>query len=399
MADPQAFAYVYMDPAHRTDRLAASELWIRMASFRHDTAEVIIQGIDDIDPTRWTTGTPLRITYGRSLAAMGEFVGYLLNINRDWSQVQHATLPRRTAKITAIGASNPLKADLTNIYTGMTSAQIATTLVESHYLDRDIPSTSYVWPSRAASGTSEWSFLCELAKASGLVLYCKGTQVRMYDPLTPLKRNNSVVPYFYEHASGKGSTVLDFRSDVTEMSAEHGRRKRTRILRGMDANTGVPFLATDSGPVHTLATRNLAPSVSESVIDLVAPNQAAATALLPARSVENRFYIRAQARFSGDITVTQASPVVIEGLGTRDSGIWQVLEATHHIRKNWFSTDCELGRDSDYDNGVRPGLPANVARARLDPYATPVLANPPTVLVNGQWRAAWISPTGAPNGN
>lgn len=388
-SDFTAFSYMTVNPAVRSDRLIVSELKVHMKPFAHDVAEVWVQSVDDIDPTRWTTGVPVSILYGRTIGLTDTFYGYILSVERNWGQVDRTPPVGRIMRITAIGASYPMKADLTTIYQGMTSAQIGRALALSHYLDFDIPDSPWVWPSKASSGISEWSFLSELAKASGLILYCHGTQVRMYDPLLPVQRRNAVVPYFYEKDSGKGQTVVEFRTDVTEVSSTEGRRKRVRVVQGLDVATGQPIYATDSGPEPALGQRGLPPAFTETVTDLVATSQKAANALLSARGLENRFYIRARAVLSGDPRVTQHSPVVIEGLGSRDSGVWQVLEATHHVKKRWYSTDVVLGRDSDYDNGARPGLPDGVARAQQDPYGATVYTGPPTVLANNAWRAAW----------
>lgn len=388
-ADFNAFAYLSVNPMVRSDRLALSEFKLYMKAFSHDVAEMWVQSVDDSDPVRWTTGVPLSVYYGRAPNQVDHFYGYVLDVQRNWGQTIRTPPMGRMLRVTAIGASYPMKEDLTTLFHGMTSAQIATALAWAHYLDTDIPDTDWVWPTKSSSGRSEWSFLVELAKVSGLIMYCHGTQVRMYDPLAPLQRKNMVVPRFYEKDSGQAQTVLSFDTHLTEVSSEEGRRKRSRVVRGIDRITGQPIYATDPGPAPTLGQRNLAPAFTETVTDLVTVDQRAANALLSARGVENLFHHRAKARLSGDPRVTQQSPVVIEGLGQRDSGVWQVLEAVHHVRKRWYATDVVLGRDADFDTGQRPGLPDGVVRNRLDPYASALAPPPPTVLVNGQWRAAW----------
>jgi hypothetical protein len=387
-SDFNAFAYLTVNPAVRSDRLVLSELKLHMKAFSHDVAEMWVQSVDDTDPVRWSTGVPLSIHYGRAPNQVDTFYGYVLDVQRNWGQVTRTSPMGRMMRVTALGASYPMKEDLTTLFHQMTTDQIATALARSHYFDTDIPPTDWAWPTKSSSGESEWTFLVELAKASGLIMYCHGTQFRMYDPLTPLQRKNVTVPHFYEKDSGRGQSVLSFDTDLSEVSSEEGRRKRTRVVRGIDA-LGQSIYATDAGPVPALGQRSLAPAFSETVTDLVTVDQRAANALLPARGLENRFYHRAKAVLSGDPRITQQSPVVIEGLGPRDSGIWQVLEAVHHIRKRWYSTDVVLGRDSDFDNGKRPGLPDGVLRDRLDPYASALAPPPPSVLANGQWRAGW----------
>lgn len=393
MADSNAFAYLYANPARRSDRLIVRDLKVYMAPFRHDMAKIVVQGPTDEDWTRWDTGVPLRVQYGRTPSAISNFFGYVLGVDRHWEQTNKLAISDRTMEILAVGASWPFKEGLATAFSGMSSSQIATQIASQNYFDIDAPATDFVWPTKNVSGSSIWEFLCELAKSSGLTCAMNGTQLRFYDPMTILRRNNSVVPVFYEKDSALGQTVLEMQTDVTELSASEGRRKRLRVVQGTDIRTGTDIYVRDDGTHQgTYLARRYRPTLfTEFVSDMVTIDQSSASALLPARTTENRFYIRARAKLAGDVRVVQESPIVIEGLGTRDSGLWQAIEVVHHVHKNWYALDCELGRDSDYDNGVRPGLPAGVARARLDPYETIVFNSPPTALINGRWRAAWTS--------
>lgn len=395
--DTRAFAFAYVNPAVRSDHLACVEMEHTMAPFDHDMMRFKIVGVDDTDQTRWTTGVPVRVQYGRYPLGVTNFFGYIGGVNRLWTQTSKTNLSSRIMEVWAVGASWPLKTPLSTVFTSVTSAQIATTVASAYGLDVDIPATSYLWPQKSAPGRTAFEFLADLARDSGCIFYVNQTQMRFYDPVTVLLRNNSVVPVFYEKdtalsQSGGQATVLDFESDVTELSNVEGRRKRNRVVQGLDAVTGAPIYAASSAQsTPLLASRSLPPIFGETVTDMVTASQADANSLLPARTVANRFFARARARFSGDARITQESPVVVEGLGIRDSGIWQVISAVHTVRKNWYSTDCVLGRDSDYDNGVRPGLSAGVARASLDSTESSATGSPATVLQNGQWRATYTT--------
>lgn len=394
MADSNAFAFLQMDPANRSERLWLRDCKVYMSPFEHDMAHVIVQGPDDADWTQWDTGTPLWIQYGRNPSSVATFYGYLLSTTRHWDQTQKLAVKDRLMEVIAIGASWPLKDGLSTSYTNLTSSQMAQQIATINYFNVDAPATSYVWPSKNVGGCSEWEFLCDLAKQSGLICYMHGTELRFYDAMTRLRRNNSVVPVFYEKDSGKGMSVLSFSTDSTDMSADPGRIKRNRVHVSTDIRTGQPVLVQDDGTTSLgsfLAARYKPPAFTEYATDLVSESQMAAQTLLPARTIENRFAFRAKGVLSGDARVTQESPIVVEGVGARNSGIWQVLEVCHHVKWHWYSTDVTLGRDSDYDNGVRPGLPANQARAQFDPSQTIVFNDPPTTLVNGRWRSAWTS--------
>lgn len=387
--DSTAFALAYINPANRSDSLTCVEMAHTMAPFNHDMMTFSVRGVDDTDSTRWTTGTPVRVQYGRYPTSITNFYGYVGGVERTWTQPTKTSPSVRVMQVWCIGASYPLKAPIANVFTGMTSSQIAINIANDNALDSDIPPTSYSWPQKAAAGVTQLQFLSELARDSGCTFYVHRTQLRFYDPSTILVRNSQVIPIFYEKDAALSqnngvATVLDFHTDITELSAVEGRRKRTRVVQGLDAVTGAPIYNTDTPSAVTLAAVSLPPLFAESVTDMVIANQSDANNLLPARTIANRFFSKATARVSGHVAITQESPVVIEGLGSRDSGLWQVLEATHIIRRNWYSTDCVLGRDSDYDNGVRPGLPTG---------SVPVNGTtaPASVLVNGQWRSTYTT--------
>jgi hypothetical protein len=273
----------------------------------------------------------------------------------------------------------PLRNGFTGSFTNQTGAAIATSVANQYRYSIDAPMTGFVWPSKNAAGTSAWSFLCDLAKQDGRICAMNGTQLRFYAPLTLLNRTTTQIPVFYDIDSGLGKTILEMRTDDTEMSAMPGQRKLSRQLAGLDGTTGAALAATSTGPANILAARSIAPILTELPADIVTRSQATAEARLAGLVEENRFHMRAKASLAGDVRVVQESPVVLEGLGARDSGLWQVVKVTHRMRWQYYALDCELGRDSDYDPGVRP-LAA--------PVTMPTVTPPASVLINGLWQAA-----------
>lgn len=398
MADPQAFAYLQVDPQNRSERLTLESFDLLLRPFHHDMATIVVYAMEDTDFSRWTAGVPLKVTYGRA-ATSETFYGYILEVNRLWSTEERRPPSFRPLQVTAIGTSYWLKQPLSELFRGLSTAHIARKLARANFLDFDIPvaPSDYIWPVKSAPGVSQWAFLVDLAKASGLTLYVKDTQLRMYDALTILRRNLTTIPVFYDKDTSNINSVAKFETNLVEVSSTEGRKKRGRVVNSLDQLTGAPIYVSDSGQsaAANLALRYQKPVFSEIVTDLVTDSQSTAGDLLSARSIENRFPSRAEATVLGDLRITQDSPVVFEGLGRRDSGLWQALTVKHCVRKNLFMTELELGRDSDYDNGNRPGPPANIIRPHLDPYATTIFnVVPPVVLVNGRWRSAW-SPSSA----
>lgn len=395
MADQQAIAYLYTSPGTTNRRITVLDFKLEMCPFAHSIAKIVIQGTDDTT-AQWDTGAPIIVRYGRQPNAMTNFYGYMLFPEPNWKQTLKNQQANRRMTIWAIGTSWPFKDGLSQPFLNMTAPQIAQAIAGTHFLSVNAPTSSsdYVWPMKTAiNGQSEWEFLVELAKASGRTCHVNGTQLDFYDPSTTLVQPDPVVPTFYEKDSGKGMTVLDFTPDNNEVSADPGRRKRTRIFQSLDRN-GNPIFLTDDGTnvSHRFGSRYRAPLFTEYVSSIVAHSPQDAKALLPALTTDNRFYIRAQAILSGNVQVTQETPIVIEGVGIRDSGLWQVISVTHHVGWQWYSMECELGRDSDFDNGIRPLNPPGVARTFMTSYGSVPITTPPTILNNNVWRAAFSVP-------
>ncbi len=393
MADSAAFASVWVNPAVRSDAMVAKDFKLHMRPYQHDILEVELRGMTDMDANRWSAGTPVLAKYGRNPNSWDQFYGYLVGTSRDWEQTQRMTTRQRTMKMWAVGASWPLKEGLQAVYRGITSSQLAATVAMANYFDVDSPATDYLWPALSSPGDSNWQFLCAVAKKSGLTCHMHGTQLRYYDPMTILKRGNVTIPSFVEKDGAVVGTVLNFETDLSEVESVEGRRRRNRVIKGTDAITGSDIVNMDDGSSLgiSLGARRLPSLFTEYVTDVVVENQADAQALLAPVTTANRFWNRARATLSGDVRVTQETPILITGLGSRDSGLWQALSVIHHLKYQWYDIQVELGRDSDYDNGVRPGLASGIARAHLDPNATESLTNPGTALINGRWRSLYTS--------
>lgn len=398
MADPTVAAFLYTNPGKSNTKLVIKELKVEMHPYAHNLAKITMQNSDDTKISQWDTGTPVLISYGRRPTGMTNFYGYMLTPQPTFSQTLRASPQNRLMTIWAMGTSYPMLNGLSQSFSNKTAAQMVKSVAGAHYLDIYAPvsAADYVWPMKnALNGESQWQFLTELAKASGRTCHMIGTQLAFYDSATLLTSPAPTVPTFYEKDSGKGMTVLGFTADNSELSVATGRQKRTRVLQSITSSgTPVSLTHNDAKDPHYYGARYRTPLFTEYVSGLVAHTQNAATTLLPARTLENRFYLRAEATLAGNVRVTQQSPIVIEGLGVRDSGLWQVLSVTHHVKWQYYALECELGRDSDFDNGVRPSNRPGIDRAYLASTAVASAAVPPTILSNGQWRAAYYSARG-----
>lgn len=380
MADINAFSRLMVDPAQRSSWITITDCEIEMAPYAHDMAHLVLTGIQDIDTMTWTSGTPVHVQWGRYPSQITNFYGYMVATNRHWQQGDRTPFPLRKMEVVCIGASVKLRDSFRGSFSNETGSSIAAQVAQSYNLSVVASRTTYAWPAKNSVGLSAWAFLAELAKADGCILACNGTTLRYTEPLATLQSGNTEVPVFYEKDSGQAMTLLEFHTDNTSISAAEGRRQLQRVMTSIGSSgesisvTGVPVTAG-------LASRPAAAFFVEHPSTISVVDQANAEAVLAGLGETNRFPIRAHAQLTGNVNVVQESPVVVEGLGPRDSGIWQVLTAKHRIRKNNYAVECELGRDSDTDTGQRPEVQQ---RYRVGgPASVPVGSR----LVGGIWQA------------
>lgn len=391
MADPFPFANAWVNPGAGARMLTVRDLKVYMNGWQHDMAVAVIGGIDDVDQVTWNVGTPVLIRYGRT-NRWDEFYGYLTNTSRHWEQNQRTRTDQRFLNIKAIGASWPLKDGFAGAYIDHSAVSIATDIANKNYFDIDAPADSYVFPALASAGRSYWDFLVYVAKKVSRTCHMHGTQLRFYDSVELAQRPGYVIPRFQEKDAAGVATVIDLTTDSSEAGSIEGRRRRNRVMQSTDS-WGNSITGTDDGSSlqGAYGARRLPALFTEYVSDVVVNTQADIDNLLPAVTSNNRFWNRAKATLLGNVRVTQETPIIIEGLGPRDSGMWQVLSVCHHIRPKQYEMMCELGRDADYDNGIRPGLPSGLARTYLDGTASAAPQVPGTQLMNGRWRSTYTT--------
>jgi hypothetical protein len=395
MADSAVDVTMYTNAGRAPVSRTVREFRLEQHPFAHDIAKIEVQGSDDTSIDEWDTGTPLTVVYGRRPNKRTTFYGYMLGPQPTWRQTERNTMRNRRMTIWAVGASWPLKQGLSTSFHNKTAAQMAASVLSPYFLNLQTVTSpqDYVWPMRnAVNGRSAWEFLVDLAKDSGKTCRMNGTTLNFYDPTTALLQPSAVVPAFYEKDGGKGMTVLDFTPDNSEVSYAMGAEKRTRVFQSLDSKGNSVYLSDDgTEDNHYFGNRYRTPLFTEYVEGLVAHSPSSAAALLPPRTTANRFYIRARATLAGDIRVMPDTPILLDGLGTRDSGLWQVLNVTHHLKWHYYALEVELGRDSDGDTGVRPSNVDGIDRSFLSPIGNVPLVTPPTVIANGFWRAAYLA--------
>lgn len=399
--DTNVFAHVVLDPNRGHATRTVRRLDVVQKEYHHDIAEVVVRGETD-NAEEFKTGTPVQIDYGRFPRDEGTFYGY---INHTVPEVDrtHPQVGSRDMKLVCIGASYTMKQPLTGVFTDRTAQGVVLDIAGQFLFTADIPfsNTDIVFPSLNCPGLSAWKFCAETAKKAGLVFYCNKTEIRMMDPLEELHRLDRFVPTFYHRDYFPGiDTIISFKTESGDYFPEPGRQRVTRLAYGVNPRTGEMIFATNdgsSGPI-TLARTAPKPRFAKYETALVVGDNFLANQRLDAAAKLNRFHVKAVAEVNGDPRIHQGSVVVLEGLNDKHSGLWYVHEATHAISAQRFSTKLVLGRDSEYDDGTRPGPPVNVVSPRYDPYNQQVVVEtPPTILVGDTWRSAWLAKRPVPN--
>lgn len=395
MADPSVFATVVLDPLLNRNSKAVMSMRLIQKEYHHDMVEVVLRGEHD-DLTEFRTGSPVRIDFGRYPKQEDAFFGYLNHVEPVVDR-EHPELSSRLTKVLCIGASYVMKQPITGVFTNRTAQGVVLDVAQQFLFTADIPfaNIDIVFPSLSCPGHTAWAFCSETAKKAGLVFYCNKTEARMYDPLVTLHRFDRFLPTFYHRDSFPNTdSIIRFEVESGDYFPQARRHLAKRLAYGVNSRTGEMVFATNEGApgAQKLARNAPTPQFSKYETGLVVGDQYIAAQRLDAEANQNRFHVQATAEVIGDPNVHQGAIVVMEGLGDKHSGLWYVHEAVHNVSFERYSTSLVLGRDSEYDDGVRPGPPVNVVRTRFDPFdQQQVRETPPSVLVNNVWRSAWLA--------
>jgi hypothetical protein len=400
-----AFIYAYPN-GDMTDRWRVRELSLTRGVLQHEFAVFDVLSATGDDWVRWDPYTPVQIDFGDSASNRGSFYGYLWKPDSEINQLIREPLEQRAMRFYALGSSYPMKQGLTQVFCNQTASNVAQAVASAFKFGTNITPTSYVWDQLAASGESYFSFMADVAHHQGRAFFVMGTTLYFLGFMDLAQQMGSQVPVYYAKDSKYPNpnvqnvpSVIHFQSDPAEMSEDPGRLKASWTVSGVNLSTGQAFSATDDGSTSfgTLVAggkyggadsgrfipaeySRFAALQNGEQPAIIADTQGDASLLIQTRSALNRFPIRAKAELFGNANMIPLQLISLYGLGNRHSGRWLVRSLTHHVVwKNWFSTEVEIMRDSDFDttpSGVEPSMVK---------VPTPI----PTVLVGGAWRAQY----------
>ncbi len=391
-ATSKAYTKVSFGPGGINAQVNIQSFTLIQGGGQHDIGILTVRADVPTQPY-YQTGTPVHVLYGWDPYEIEDFYGYVNHIDApyDWRQYN---LSEVTFDVILIGTSFLLKEAVTRIWRDMQPSQIVATIAGNNALATVTEHSDAAVPQLTNPGKSQWWFLRMLASRLGWMLSCNKSQLRFLSYDQALKLGAGTLPVFYgrgKDGSGQPQTLSHFRvMQGDAIPDEDGDLRLTQVVaNGMNLVTGSIYQINDTSTRSIMGTTSPTP-LFHSYLDAVTDDVQSAKTLISGSSQESRFHIRATATVNGEVNVSQGMPVLLLGLDAQSNGVWLVLEVTHKLSYNSYTMDLVLGRDSLGDNKARPRSGNQVVWSKNDPYGLgPNQAPPPTLLVNGQWRAAF----------
>lgn len=364
-------------PSYGAVEEAPRDIQIVQEEYRHDIA------VYTVDRRKrfygYATGTPVHIGWalGRESAS---FHGYVHHIE-----------PGREGELQVWcrGASSLMDEGLQAVFANRTLPSVVRELARLLHLDVEVEEHGQVF-SIVGTGTRLWETLVNYAQEIGYSFYVHNTRVALHSRTALIHRYASEAPVLRNIPTTRDHSLYDF--SVIEGHALPGEQRARHVLTGLNSRTGGTFSVTGGvappqlGRTTTLPQgslyKNVGPSTPED-----------ARWKVQAMAENARFNITATATGDGSPRVHQTWPVIVSGTDPAYEGLWFVRKVVHRLSsftQTNYLMDLELGKDG---LGSTISIPAvrerRVLAIRNNPQGRPKAAYPPSVLVDGQWRAQW----------
>lgn len=388
----QACAYITFDPGGIAAKKTVNTVKVMMTEGMHDTAVITVRGTMT-DAPELQPGTPVCIQYGWNPTDTDWFYGYIDHVEScyDKSRPDQSTFE----DVVCLGASYSMKDPYIGAWQAVQASSLVQLIAGTYYLSSLVENDDYVWPQLSNPGASAWSFLVQLAQKNGYSLACNQTMLRFISVDVAVRCYGPSMPVFKTRNTAIGVAqqgVSFFQATTGESFTTPGAISSVRTIGGLDLNTGQIIGAVNDGEDMTILGQfSVYPFFNQQISDVVVPSQGSAQQTLAGIAQHNRFNYQATATLSGMTAVKQGTPIVLNGIDSRNDGMWWVQDVTHKISTVGYSMDVGLGRDSKGDSGMRPVQMPAVAFSPRNPLSYAITNAPPTKLVNNRWRAQFSS--------
>lgn len=272
----------------------------------------------------WPSNAPVQIKWGRGSGNTGTFYGYV-NHHAVKSSADSGSRAFQVT-YTLIGTSKPMNSHKTRAWGQASPTYMAKQIAAEQGLRAVLTSTSWVADYEVQSSESDFAFLNRMAAKYGFRFSVSGGTLYFIDPAVVLAGSSSQgIPIFEMNKSFSWQDTIRCLEKI-EGDNIPGSEQATRLVSGVDQNTGVPFTVIASGTSGQ--------SMTKIQDGYVASTVAEAQVMADAWHSHTQFYVQASAELFGNSLLYPGKLVYLRGsaLPGDTSGLWMVSEASHLLR-------------------------------------------------------------------
>lgn len=264
------------------------------------------------------------------------FYGYVVLVNPN-RQYQKDTV----VDITCLGVTWPMQTGSPRWFSRISATDMAAQVVGAYPLGFTGDRSSYIWPSMAQAGQSDWEFINHLADRVGYSVYSYNGVVRFVNALNILNSSVPVASWV------KGDDVFDKSRVLLDFSATS---ESLKMRQNISPSYG--FFSNTSGVDSATLSDSLDTPQYRFVPDVAVSDQKMAETYKNAFARKTDFWRqKAVARVAGDATITPGTLVSIKisrssSVGNDYDGAWLIDGVEHSLTHNSFQTEVVLLRDA-----------------------------------------------------
>ncbi|NIY68042.1 hypothetical protein SMALB_6120 [Streptomyces malaysiensis] len=369
-----------------------SSLELYQAEAAHQVAELVVMHTHNsaLPSQQWRTpagsawpeNTPVHIQYGWWADDSADWYGYVASsrVLASEADPRYGYAVQIPVVYTLTGTSMPLQTRRNRTWRDTSPSAIARQIGKEYSLQPRVDVSRIRFAQTQAA--SDWQFLCDVGAQVGYRIFVDGTTLWCVYRETVMPAADGTVPQFWQRkAPGAIDSLREFSAVVGDTDPAGGIRARYQAVaynRTSRVLTPASYSQTRTTPLGEQESAALTRQYAERP----AASYTQAGRLL--RAASDWLWVEARAVTNGDPRLKPGSLVDLQGNGIGESnlGLWMVRSAVHKItvnhlspQKTAYTTTLVLGR-----NDARR-LDLKVQEGSVAPA--------PSVLVNGQWRAAY----------
>lgn len=321
----------------------------------------------DLSSSNYRSGIPVLVEWGIFPRYRERFVGYVHHVT--------STAERREAgppeiEVVAVGATSVMRNEQARNWGATRTDLVVSEIARQHRLGANVDTTPVVHAGlMQTADVSAWKFLIELAKSEGYFLSATMTQINLWN----LEQRAARI---FDYAPILGRAQIEkFKPTIGETNPS-GDESAVASAYAIDG-AGVSGFSTTTSPVKTLdSALRPAPRFIRTITGTALAGAADAKQAVEQDARKHRRIYKAKADVVAFPRLRAADPLIIEGHGERQSGVWVVDEVEFSLDASKITSKVKLSRSVAADTGHRPSHPGGTAPSRRRPSPT---------LVRGQW--------------